>query len=174
MKKQFLVLGLLAAMTAPAFAEGAYVFGDLGQSTLNASDSESGWKLSKDDTTVGIGAGYSINKNFAVELGYRDYGSVTFFDDVKLEGTAIQASAIGKLPVSDVVDVYGRLGLARVTYEASGGGESGSDTKTKALFGVGASYALSDKFSLRAEYGRHAEWDDLYASTLTVGAVYNF
>ena len=179
MKKHFLLLvGLLVAL--PVSAEGIYVFGDAGRSTF-AVDVE-GWDFSRKDSTYAVGLGYELNQTFSFELAYRDLGKVEFnFGDSKsqADGSTIQASVLAKYPVSPAVNIFGRAGISRLDYETSYQypdfpDERGSETKNKAFYGLGATYAVNEKISLRAEYNRHAEWDDVIISTMTIGAVYKF
>jgi len=194
MKKQLLLACALSAFTLPAMAEGFYVFGDVGQGKMEL-DSSNDSKLSKTDTSFSVGAGYDYNKFLAIELAYRDLGEVAdrgsdfngvdnynFVDKIGI--TALQASVVGKLPISDVFNVYGRLGLASLDadyesreYYADGNNPSpysDSTSKTKAVFGLGASFDVTSQLALRAEYSQYAKWDDLKLSSLTVGAVYKF
>ena len=194
MKKQFLLACVLGAFTLPAMADNFYIFGDVGQIKFEL-DGSSDSKLSKTDTTFSIGAGYDFNKFLAVEVAYRDLGeaveSGSDFDGVddydyvdKIGVTALQASVVGKLPISEVFNVYGRVGLASLDaeyesreYYADGINPkpySESESKTRALFGIGASFDVTSQLAVRAEYNQYAKWDDLKLSALTVGAVYKF
>ena len=180
MKKHFLFLGLLVAL--PASAEGVYIFGDAGQSTL--SFDVGGGDFDKTGTTYSVGLGYDATPTFSFELAYRDLGDVGFNyweSKAQLDGSAIQASVVAKYPISPVVNVFGRIGISRLDYETKfeyfdypEDNESGSEKKNKAFYGLGAAYSVSGKVILRAEYNRHADWDDVTISTLTVGAAYKF
>jgi OOP family OmpA-OmpF porin len=192
MKKQFLLACVLSAFTLPAMADNFYIFGDVGQGKFEL-DSSNDSKLSKTDTTFSIGAGYDFNKFLGVEVAYRDLGEAvdrgSDFDGVddydyvdKIGVTALQASVVGKLPISEVFNVYGRVGLASLdaeyssveTYDDGIDEDSGSESKTRALFGIGASFDVTSQLAVRAEYNQYAKWDDLKLSALTVGAVYKF
>lgn len=194
MKKQFVLACVLGALTMPAMADNFYIFGDVGQGKFEIDEGRDS-KLSKTDTTFSIGAGYDFNQFLAVEVAYRDLGEVadrgSDFDGVddydfvdKMGATALQASVVGKLPISEVFNVYGRVGLASLDaeyesreYYADGNNPdpySDSESKTRALFGVGASFDITSQLALRAEYNQYAKWDDLKLSALTVGAVYKF
>jgi len=183
MKKHLLAMSLLAAVAVPASAEGVYIFGDVGQSKLSIEDD--GWDVSKTDTAFSFGVGYALNSTFALEVAYRDFGKVTLFQDQyekdRLDSSALQVSVLAKFPVSDAIDIYGRAGVARLTYdwkyqdfEYPEYNDIDSESKSRAFFGIGASYALNDNISLRAEYNRYAKWDEATASALTIGAVYSF
>ena len=180
MKKQFLLLGLLTAITAPAFAEGVYVFGELGKSNFNRGYGDGG-TLTESDKVFGAGAGYSINKYFAVELGYRDFGSVNqnftssgYPMSYTLSSSAVQFSLLGKLPVSDSIDIYGRWGDARLSWESKDSSKTSTQSDYKPVYGAGASYNINEKFSLRGEYSRYSGTSSSYTSALTLGATYSF
>ncbi|RYY73545.1 MAG: hypothetical protein EOO52_16105 [Gammaproteobacteria bacterium] len=186
MKKQILLASLLSALSFPAMADGFYILGDIGQSNADY-EALDGYSLEKDDTTYSIGAGFDLNQFASIEVTYRDLGS---FNDRGNDGfdswsdtlsvTALQASIVGRLPVNDVFNVYGRLGFANIDAELDISDNTGlpdeqeSDSKTRGLFGIGASYNLTPEFALNAEYSQYAKWDDLKLSALTVGATYHF
>lgn len=194
MKKQIILASILGALALPVMADNFYVFGDVGQGKTEIDGSDD-YTFSKTATSYSLGAGYNINKFFGVELGYRDFGETKdHFDGVngtdhydsvdKYDVTAWQASVIGKLPISNEFNLYGRVGLAniKVDYEAADYYPDGnnpipytnSETKTKALIGVGASYDITPQFAVRAEYNQYAKWNDTKLSALTVGATYAF
>jgi opacity protein-like surface antigen len=96
--------------------------------------------------------------------------------------TSLQLSALGKLPVNDAMFVFGRLGVARLsldeseTFKSPQGNtyESSSESKTKALIGLGAGYNVSQALAVRAEYLRHAKVGEVTFSSLSLGATYSF
>lgn len=188
MKKQFLAACLLGAITLPATAEGIYLFGDIGESKIEVSVED--YSTSKTDSALSIGAGYNFNDTLALEFAYRDLGSITNHDtdystydySDELSVTALQVSLVAKKPLNDAVDVYGRIGFGRLNsdYQYTAVDSYGADhysysqSKNKALFGIGASYAINQQLSFRAEYSRFSKWDGAILSTLTLGAKYNF
>jgi len=112
-------------------------------------------------------------------------GSFTVYEDEDgkdvLDASSVQASLVAAYPISPVVNIYGRLGLAKLTVDESiqyfdyeEYNESNSQSKNKTFYGIGASYAINSQFSLRAEYDRYSKWDGLTVSALTIGAVYSF
>lgn len=170
MKKKLLACALFA-VSFPAFAEGFYAAGELGQAK---------WKLdseSESDTSFGIAGGYKFNDIVAVELGYRDLGSVSDSDEdgkFSVGFTALQLSVIANAAINDKVGIYGRLGMADLKFKYSALGDSGSRSKSKAVFGVGASYAVSQTVSLFVEYDQYAKYEDLKISNFSVGAKFQF
>jgi OmpA-OmpF porin, OOP family len=194
MKKKFLLACVLGAFTLPAMADNFYIFGDIGQGKM-AVDAGNDSTIEKTSTTYSIGAGYDVNQFLAVEVAYRDLGDIEDrgieFDGVddyeyvdKYQTTILQASVVGKLPISEEFNVYGRVGLASIDaddesrrlYEDGNNPkpETSTASKTRALFGVGASFDISSQLAVRAEYNQYAKWNDLKLSALTVGAVYKF
>ena len=180
MKKQFSLLAIAAVLAAPAFADNFYVGGDVGSSKIEA-DAGNGFNASKTDTTYSVFGGYQFHPNFAAEVAYRDLGKVesqfgNSFDRIKAH--AIQASLVGSYALNNEVSVFGRLGVASIKGEEEGrfGNStfSGSETKTKALFGVGARYAVTKEFGIRGEYNQYGKLDGVKLSTWTIGGDYRF
>jgi len=147
-----------------------------------------------------VGGGYKLNDTFALEAIYRDLGGFGVRWDLDYPNgdfqkfsadssvTAYQASVVAQLPLNDAFALYGRLGAgylkSKTDYEFelvvsnkthfNAGSGSESDSKTKAVFGVGFKYALSQSFAIRAEYNQYDEWDEATISSATVGLTYQF
>jgi len=125
------------------------------------------------DTSVGAFVGYNFHQNFAVEGGYRrladdDYRSGALKASAKVD--QLHLSVIGSLPVSESVSVYGRLGVNRLEAKASIDNWSYKDSTTKALYGVGASYAFSPAVSARVEVQKPAS----DATNVSAGVAFQF
>jgi len=175
MKKSLFVACALSVLTLPAFANGFYVAGDLGQAKWSIdSDSET-------DTAVAIAGGYKLNDTFSFELGYRDLGGLEESYDGETIGvdlTAMQLSVLANYALNDAVSVYGRLGFAdmklEVSYDDGEYSDSASTSETKAVFGVGGRYAVSQKLGLHIEYNQYAKFEDMTVSAMLVGFDYQF
>lgn len=192
MKKQLLAAAVLSTMTLPALASNLYVVADIGQVKYEVD--------SYDETKTGftLGGGYKFNDTFAVEVAYRNLGEIKereyedlgggdyYEENFKNEFSALQVSLVAGFPVSEAVNLYGRLGYADIDLDYSfsdveviDGSEStfsgsGTLSKSKVLFGIGASYSVSDAFSLRAEYGQYGKFEDIKISSFTLGLTYGF
>lgn len=192
MKKQLMIAAILSTMTLPALASNLYVVADVGQVKYevdSASETKTGFTL---------GGGYKFNDTFAIEVAYRDLGEIKeheyedlgggdyYEENFKNEFSALQVSLVAGFPVSEAVDLYGRLGYADIDLDYSfsdveviDGSEStftgsGTMSRSEVLFGVGASYSLSDTFTLRAEYGQYGKFEEIEISSLTLGLTYGF
>jgi opacity protein-like surface antigen len=175
MKKKFFAACALSVLTLPALANGFYVAGDLGQVKWSA-DSES-----ETDTAFSFAGGYKLNDTFSFELGYRDLGGVeetfegeTFGADL----TATQLSVLASFKINDAISAYGRLGVAdmqmKFSYDDGEYSDSVTESKTKAVFGVGGRYAINQKLGLHIEYDRYAKFEEMTVSALLVGFDYQF
>lgn len=180
--KSVIFAGVLAVASMGAHAGDFYVLGDIGQSKLEIN--YDGVTYGKTDTMFDLGAGYGFNENFAAEFAYRDLGGASKSDEYyssSLDFTSLQLSALGKIPVNDALYFFGRLGLARLSVDYSSKNYnfpeydvSNTERKTKALVGLGMGYNITSAVSLRAEYIRHAKWEDVTFSSLSLGATYSF
>jgi OOP family OmpA-OmpF porin len=129
------------------------------------------------DTGYKAFAGYQLNKNFALEGGYFDLGKFGFTavtanssgpgtlnGDIKLSG--VNLDAVGTAPINDRFSVFGRLGInyadAKDSFSGSGvTNPSPSKHDTNYKFGLGAQYAFSPLWALRAEAERYRVNDAL-------------
>jgi OmpA-OmpF porin, OOP family len=170
-------LGLMAATAAHADVQPGFYAG-LGIGSASAEDDESGFD--GDDTGFKLYGGYSFNDNFAIEVAYLDggapddrFGSI----DVELEVTGFNASAVGRLPVSETVSLFGKIGFASYDLEAtaSSGGLSASadDSDSDLSYGVGASVSFAERFEVRVEWEAIDVSDGAF-SFLSVGGLVRF
>lgn len=187
MKKHLFAIALLGSLTLPVCAQGLYVFADYERNKMEID--LDGLSLNKTKNGYGLGLGYELNQTFAVEIAYRDLmGSSERESNSDYEArsnidiTAIQASVVASYPLNNAISIFGRLGVGKIEadsdyYENDAGTvyrDSESDSKTKALFGLGASYAFSEKLAARAEYSQFAEFEDITFSALSLAVVYHF
>lgn len=160
-------------------------------SGTSVDDTDTGWKLF---------AGYQFNKYLALEGGYVNLGrfdattTVTAINGTPITPTSISANikvkdglyidAVGTLPISDSVSVFGKLGAYSLKTElsASGGGASASDSTRNSdlTYGVGVSYAINKDLQLRGEWERFEKVGDSNKTgqsdidLLSLGLTYQF
>lgn len=131
------------------------------------------------DTSVGAFVGYNFHQNFAVEGGYRRLADYDIYMSAvggwgTLEGNArvdqAHLAVVGSLPVGERFSVYGRLGLSRLDAKVRFADLKDSDATTKALYGVGMSYAFTPAVSARVEVQKPSS----DATNLSAGLSYQF
>jgi OOP family OmpA-OmpF porin len=126
--------------------------------------------------------GYQLNRNFALEASYFDYGSVsasgqTFGVPFSVSGdaTAFGLAAVGILPLGSQFSLFGKLGLLSTEMDVAaagiGGAFSESDSETGLHIGVGVMFDLGRNFSIRAEWERN---DEAEIDMMSLGAQFRF
>ncbi len=184
-----------AALATPALADQPYVSLDIGQTKAKDACSTAGapatWSFAgcKDTgTTVRVGIGTQFAPQVSGEISYASYGSGTLgtvsigggaplpLGDWKLSG--FQLAGIGMLPVSDVVSVTGKIGVASTKLELSASGMSA--TSTNLMFGIGLQFRLNSDAAVRVQYenlgtvGDATTTGQAKVSLMTAGVVYKF
>ena len=117
------------------------------------------------DTTWHGYAGYQINRYFAVEGGYSDFGTVestgTIFGSTasaRVDTTAVEIAALGIAPFTDKFSAYIKIGMYRYESDAtlSGAVVGTSNAKgTEFTIGMGLQYAITDHIGARLEWQRY-------------------
>jgi OmpA-OmpF porin, OOP family len=152
-------LGIAAATFAlPASAQW-YVGGGLGQSKFKGElgcDNTAPLSCSDTDTAFKIFGGYRVNRNFATELTYQDFGKASlsgFGVDASIKSRAFDISALGMLPLGDQFAAYGRLGVYGASSEGTSNiGINASQSNGGATYGLGLQFDPIPSLGLRAEY----------------------
>lgn len=187
MKKHLFTTLLLITLTLPVSAKGIYAFANFERSKIEVDASDT--SIDKNDNGYGIGLGYTLTNHFAVEIAYRELMSIeqgaTYSDyeyRINTDISALQASLVANYPLNNAVSVYGRFGVGNIDADSSVyvndwgdiTRESGSESKTRALFGVGGRYAITEQVGVRAEYSRFAKIEDTTLSSLSLALDYRF
>lgn len=184
-----IVLASAAVFAAPAFAQGFYVGGHVGQASYaDTCDEISGPGITCDDSDTGfkILGGYEFTPHLAVEVAYTDLGEVSARGPggtFSAEATAFEVVGVGTLPLGNRFSLYGKAGIYRGDVDArldtvllTG---SASDSNTDLTFGAGVRFDLTKQASLRVEWQRYASVggddtgeDDI--DFLSVGVIFQF
>ena len=165
------VLLASAAVSTAAFAadQGFYVGGNVGQASTNFTG-----LTSKTGTAVSVLGGYQINKNFAVEAQYGDFGSIGNKQPVKI--TEYGVSAVGMLPFNDQWTGLAKLGFANTSIATTPNKASNSSVS----YGLGVQYNVNQQLGVRAGYDAYKVGDTANTggtattSVASVGVVYKF
>ncbi len=136
-----------------------------------------------------IYGGYQLNKTFAVEGGYTDFGSSDYNYSVGAanghidsKSHAFYVAGKGSVPINQQLSVFGKLGVAYNKNEVHGTGlatsyANGDNNRTNLYASVGGEYALNEKVSLSLEYehyGKNAVDQGRKKGAVSLGARYNF
>jgi len=190
------LLGLAAAAASPgAFAQEehkVYLGGSFGSTKISGGcdDARSAFAVfggtvsSCDEKSTGwkIFGGLQINKNFAVEGTYINWGELkgngTLIGvpvSISGDATSFGVAAVGILPINDRFSLFGKAGILMTTTSATiaGGGVSSSadEDDTELHLGVGAMFNLTDRWSIRGEWERT---QDSKIDMISIGIQYRF
>jgi OmpA-OmpF porin, OOP family len=143
-------------------------------------------KLDDSDFGWGVQVGYRFNRYIAVEVGYINLGEVSYRADfdltvvgatlpleasVRLKSAGATAAAVGMIPVGERFDVHAKVGIyvadtkvrTRVRDLAFDENllHAELDAGEEEIFaGIGATWNISDSYSLRFEYKRFLDVGD--------------
>jgi OOP family OmpA-OmpF porin len=159
------VLALPAVSMAQARGDtGWYVGASVGQSKARHVDCAGFDSCDSKAAAFGILGGYQISRNFAAELGYHDFGKVTFSApgvSGNIKANAAELVGLGAYPFANRFSVYGKLGAYRAeskispSLAAALGSGSLKDRNTDLTFGLGAQYDVAREAGVRAEWQRY-------------------
>ncbi len=159
-----------AVMAAPAVSTaqargdtGWYVGASVGQSKTRHFDCSGFSSCDSEAAAFGVLGGYQINRNFAAEFGYHDFGRVTFSApgvSGNIKASAAELVGLAAYPVASQFSLYGKLGAYRAEAKLSAslaglGSGSLKDRTTDLTFGFGARYDVTRETGVRAEWQRY-------------------
>ncbi len=176
MKRALISLLLPFVVVASAFAadNGAFVVLDAQSwSTTNSAP------FGNPSVGLRIGGGYHFTRNVGLEVDYAKSGDTSAYLGAKFNVSSIQVAAVGTYPINDMFDVYAKLGMASNKVNHSGPGTCNSCSKTDLMYGVGGQYNVNKQVGIRLEYDQLGKAsntgnNDLGASTISAGVIYNF
>jgi opacity protein-like surface antigen len=176
MNSRYIILLMFTLIIpARAFAADGYVGLGIGQSEINQG------LFGEYGDAFKIVGGVRLHPNLALEVDYIDYGKPKqnlFGVDVEYEATAVAAWAKGFWPVTQKIDLLGKLGLGawRVKETATIFGSPPQTTTsngTNFAWGVGAAFNYWDRLSVQVEYEDvNADIDTM--TLWSVSALYRF
>lgn len=159
-------LAAVAGLAGNAQAQQTGAYANAGYTHFNADDVTLGGVTGR--------AGYRFHPNFAVEgeatFGVKDdnVGPAT----VELDN-AVGVFGVGLVPLSENLDVFGRVGYGQIKASASVPGVAVSADEEGFAYGAGAQYMMTPKFGVRGEYTR-LEGEDDGVDTVSASAVVKF
>lgn len=177
MQKKLLAALLGAILVAPVavHAEGSYFRVDAGQSRYKDD------VVSGNETAVSLAYGVAIDKNMGVELGYINFGKLkgSVGDPARTyQQQAVYLAAVGSYPLTEALYAIGKLGVAvnRQEWGSTDPGliETHTETKTRAMAGLGLAYHFTKEVAGTLEYQYFGKANEIKVSALTVGIKYGF
>jgi hypothetical protein len=171
----------LALVCLPAIAEtnvGFYAGGGVGKVELK--DNIAGVRVELDGTGYQVFGGYRFNEYGSLEITYLDAGdpdNTVLGWAIESDASAIQASALWQVPISNRFEAYVRFSI--ISWEAEHTATNGQalvtleTDGTDAGFGIGAAFHITPGLGLRAEYGG-AEFDGTDFRALSLAALFRF
>ena len=174
---------------APASASGAtwytpiggrYVGIDIGSAKFSGGCGLGGLPCEDSSDAYSIYTGGMWNKNFGMELGATDFGSVD-----RAGGTAkaygFSLKAVGVAPLTESLAAFAKVGTlyshTKVTADAGAGVNTGKDTNWGLTYGVGLSFDFSPKVAAVLGWDRsnvHFAGSQEHINTTSLGLKYRF
>jgi len=163
------------------YTSAGYVGVAVGQSKYKVGNGTGLYSSDDKDTAFKLYGGGMFNQNFGLELGYVNFGEIDRAGgNTKAHG--LNLSLVGKAPVGDRFDVFGKLGTTygwtRTSSAAGSGVRGGKEDGFGVSYGVGASYYFTPQVAATLEWERH---DMKFAGTgrdgiqaVTVGLKYQY
>jgi opacity protein-like surface antigen len=141
-------------------------------------------RFSDDEKTAGYRAGYMFTNNFGVDVGYLDLGTyaeanVGLLGGTRLEAEATTVSVVFNVTPIDYLDVYARLGAAKIEQDRSitvAGAPVNFDPvdDTKPFGAVGVAFDLG-AIDLFAEYSKlDTDDNDVDLDIVSAGVKFEF
>ena len=178
-------LGLMAATAAQADTQPGFYAGAGFGTTKIGDDEFDGSGIDDSDTGFKVFGGYNFNENFGIEAAWFDFGEASgefsdpLFGDasISIGVSGLSASAVGRLPVSEMFSLYGKVGFASydvdVSFNIPGlGSGSGSESDSDMIYGVGGALSFGGSFEARLEY--EALNSDADANMISLSGLFRF
>jgi OOP family OmpA-OmpF porin len=159
---------------------GRYVGIDIGSAKFSGGCGLGGLACEDSSDAYSIYTGGMWNKNFGMELGATDFGSVD-----RAGGTAkaygFSLKAVGVAPLTESLAAFAKVGTlyshTKVTADAGAGVSTGNDTNWGLTYGVGLSFDFSPKIAAVLGWDRsnvHFAGNQEHINTASLGLKYRF
>jgi opacity protein-like surface antigen len=148
--RKLCLMTLLLPLTS--HANGTYLQADLMLITVEAKPEFLSGTFDADPTGVALRLGNYFNRYFALEGMFAFGLADDTFENSNLDvevSNMLGVYGVGAFPVSNQFSIFGKAGFVSITYEDSDGDEIDGDGLS---YGVGASFNISDKLAIVAEY----------------------
>lgn len=137
---------------------GAYIGINAGQSNYRQGCGTGTFNCGDKDDAYSIYGGSMFTSNFGLELGYLDMGDIGRAGGTT-KARGINLSLVGKLPLSQTLGLFGKVGTTygrtRVSSVPGSGVTSGNEDGFGLSVGAGLSFDFSEKWSAVLQWDRH-------------------
>ncbi len=149
-----------------------------------------GGRVDRKDGAFKLFGGYQFNPNFALEAALVDLGDVSYSGNFtgfpplsgpvtggRVQNSGINLSAVGVVPLGERFVVFGKVGMflwySEATDVTNGFATRSEEDGADLSVGLGASVALGQRVSLRAEWERF-DMSNTDVDLVTVGFAFRF
>jgi OOP family OmpA-OmpF porin len=173
---------ILVRLITPFQAEagdGFYAGASIGSANLD--DDFDGFEVDDDTTAYRLIGGWWVNRYFALEAGYQNFGD--FEQDFSINGELQQAKLSadgytlgvqGSYPLANRISVYGRAGWFFWDGEAEVNNVTqASPEDSNPYLGLGLSYDITDSFSVNSDWSRY-ELESANSDVFSIGFQFRF
>ena len=176
-------IALASVLTLAAIGAQAQTYGEIGYtSNTFKGTSDDGTEVKVSPSSIRGILGYELNPNLALEgMAALGIGDATIkAGGVSIDATAKINNAFGvylkpKMKLNDAIEIFGRVGYARLKITAPGdNGADESTSESRYAYGAGLSYAIDPKMSLNVDYMQYQKKDGVTANGFTLGDGYKF
>ena len=127
-------------------------------SRRSTATARAGFTCDNRDTAWKLYAGGRFSRYFGLEFGYNDFGKVDQSGG-RTKAFAANITFTAGIPIGDRFDIFakggGAYGRTDVSVDASTGLASGTKSNFEGTYGVGASYAITRHWQVRADWDRY-------------------
>jgi opacity protein-like surface antigen len=176
-------VALASVIALASIGAQAQMYGEVGYTATTAKQNIDGDGIKASPSALRGILGYELNPNLAVEgmVAFGMSDATVKVNGVSATGVKLEIdNAVGlylkpKTKLNDQVELFGRVGFARVKGTISAAG-FGSETESESSFsyGAGFSYAINPTTSLNADYMQYLSKDGFKVNGFTFGVGFKF
>lgn len=158
------IAALLGSPDVPAAGptDGSGWFVEVGIGSASSSTESGAYVVDGNEDSWSAGVGYSINRYLSLQVAYHDLGHGHFATDcppprvclianedrVDIDGIAV--SATGSFPITDAIDVFGRVGV--MSWDADFDVAANDASDEDVVYGIGVGYSFADTWRITVQY----------------------
>ena len=179
MKKIIALAAISAACSTSAFAQSVgKIYGEAMYEVISVKDTSGDEMGTGKPKAVRLNVGTVVMDNLAIEGNYTiGAGSSSYSNKPSVSmkvkngyGTALRPF----VNVTPDLELFGRIGKVRSKTEWQAGSDSGSDTSTDTIYGLGVAYTVTKDVRAVLDYNKTPEKNGSKTSMMGVGVRFNF